>query len=173
MSFELYKDGYNRPVIRFIAALDNKRGIADEHGIPWQGRIPSDVHYYRKQLATRPGIMLMGYGLYKELSKPYPGSVNYVATRDKSRKLREGFKPVYDARQFLKNAKGDAWNLGGAQLFNLTFDLADELCLTQLDGDFHCTKFFPEFKKDFVLTRQSNPITENGITFDFEIWRRR
>lgn len=159
-------------MIRFIAALDSKRGIADEHGIPWQGKIPSDVHYYRKQLETTPGIMLMGYGLYKELSKPYPGGVNYVATRDESKKLRKGFEPVYDACKFLKNVKGDAWNLGGAVLFQGTLNLADELYLTQLDGDFHCTKFFPEFKEDFALARQSNPITENGITFRFEIWKR-
>lgn len=156
-------------MIRFIAAIDNRRGIADEHGIPWHGRIPTDVKYYHDKIRT--GIILMGYGLYKELSKPYADGVNYVATTDRHVQLREGFEPVYDGREFLKNAKGDVWNVGGAALFSSTIDLADELYLTQLEGDFRCTKFFPQYEHDFELVSKSEPITENGITFRFTVWR--
>lgn len=159
-------------MIRFIAAIDSRNGIADEHGIPWQGRIPTDVKYYREKLKT--GTILMGYGLYKELSDPYPGEINYVATLDKQEKLRAGFEPVYDAREFLEKHKTeDIWNAGGALLFQSTIDLADELYLTRLDQDFNCTKFFPDFEADFARVSQSDPHTENGITFVFEVWARK
>lgn len=163
---------YNRNMIRFIAAIDSKRGIADEHGIPWQGKIPSDVHYYHGKIKAMPGTMLMGYGLYKELSKPYEGGTNYVAIKDQAEPLRDGFEPVTDAVEFLKNVQGDAWNLGGALLFQSTFELADELYLTKLGGDFGCTKFFPEYEDKFEQVSQSDPITENGITFRFTVWKR-
>ena len=159
-------------MIRFIAAIDSQRGIADEHGIPWQGLVPSDIAYYRKQVST--GTILMGSGLYKELSKPYADSINYVATRD-NQPLREGFEAVTDARVFLASRPKEelVWNLGGALLYESTFDLADELYLTLLEGDFNCTKFFPAYENQFELVSESEPITENGITFRFTIWKRK
>ncbi len=157
-------------MIRFIAAIDSQRGIADDNGIPWQGKIPSDVKYYRAKVQSG-GLILMGYGLYVELSKPYRGGINYVATQETQ--LKPGFEPVTDARAFITNANEDIWNLGGAGIFGSTFDLADELYLTRLNQDFHCTKFFPPFEKDFELASRSDPITENDITICFEVWRRK
>ncbi len=158
-------------MIRFIAALDEKLGIADEHGIPWHGKVPSDVHYYHAKVKN--DVKLMGYGLYKELSKPLPEGINYVATRNRNEELKEGFKPVYDARAFLQKADSDVWNLGGALLFESTLDLADELYLTRLEDDFNCTKFFPKFDQDFQLASRSEPVIENGITYRFEVWKRK
>lgn len=158
-------------MIRCIAALDNKRGIANDHGIPWQGKLPTDVAYYRAKITS--GTLLMGYGLYKELTKPYPGGINYVATDNKAEKFPEGFEPVYDAREFLQKAEGDVWNLGGAGLFMSTLDLADELYLTKIEADFNCTKFFPEYENDFELVSQSEPQIENGLTFRFTVYRRK
>lgn len=158
-------------MIRFIAAIDSERGIADDNGIPWQGKIPSDVKYYNKQL--QGDFVLMGMGLYNELSKPYDAKVNYVASRDPNTELREGFTLTTDARATLQEADGDIWNAGGAGVYASTFDLADELYLTQLDQDFNCTKFFPEFKDKFDLKSESDPLTENGITYTFQVWTRR
>ena len=158
-------------MIRAIVAIDEKRGLANDNGIPWQGRIPSDVKYYRDKIKT--GTVLMGFGLYKELTKPYDGGVNYVATHDTTAPLKPGFQAVSDARQFIEEAQGDVWNAGGAALFASTLDLIDELYITQLQGDFGCTKFFPEFKDKFVMVSESEPITEGNITFTFQVWRKK
>lgn len=157
-------------MIRLIAAIDEKRGIANDSGIPWLGRIPTDSKYYREKIADGSPI-LMGMGVYKELSHPYAGGQNYVASREQA-ELREGFLLVSDARAFLSEHP-DTWNVGGAMLFASTIDMADELYLTRLDGDFGCTKFFPEFEDNFELASSSEPITEDGITFHFEVWKRR
>ncbi|HUC87572.1 MAG TPA: dihydrofolate reductase [Candidatus Binatia bacterium] len=156
-------------MIRFIAALDSKNGIADDHGIPWRGKLPSDVHYYRDKLET--GTILMGYGVYNELSEPYPGGINYVATT-KSEPLRQGFTPVPDARGFLQSSTGDIWDIGGAGLYSSTIDLADELYLTRIDHDFLCTKFFPEYRDSFSLKSKSEVFEENGLSFWFEVWQK-
>jgi dihydrofolate reductase len=158
-------------MIKFIAALDSQRGVANDQGIPWRGKVPTDVRYYRQVIANG-GIILMGYGLYKELSQPYPGGTNYVASLDQV-PLKEGFTWVPDAEKFQAEATGDVWNLGGAALFNSTIEQADELYITQLDQDFHCTKFFPVYKDKFELKLESDPITENGITFTFQVWARK
>lgn len=155
-------------MIRAIVAIDTKRGLANDKGIPWD--LPTDRKYYRAKVTS--GLLLMGYGMYKELSQPYPGSTNYVATGS-DEKLREGFEVVKDARKFLQNSKSDVWDMGGAGLITNTIDLIDELYITQLEGDFHCTKFFPEYEQDFAKVSQSEPQTENDIIFRFTVWKRK
>lgn len=157
-------------MIRFIAAIDSKQGMADDHGIPWQGKLPTDVQYFRAK--TSSDMVLMGFGTYIELKEPLSERRNLVATT-KPGELRQGFEAVHDARKFLIEAQEDVWVIGGAVLFTATIDLADELYLTQLEDDFRCTKFFPEFKHDFELMSESEPHTENDITYTFQVWRRR
>ncbi len=156
-------------MIRCIAAIDEKQGIADDHGIPWQGKIPRDVKYYHEKIKGTP--VLMGYGLYKELSHPYPESKNYVAS-SKDEQLKPGFELVKDAVEFVKNFEGDLWDLGGAMIFAVTLDYVDEIYVTQLQGNFNCTKFFPKFKDQFEKVSETEPTTENGVTYTFQVWKR-
>ena len=156
-------------MIRFIAAIDSKRGVADDHGIPWQGKLPTDVRYYHEKI--RGSLTLMGYGMYKELSRPLVNKTNHVASKQNT-KLKEGFVLVEDAEAFLKNANSDVWVLGGAALFTSTLHLADELYITQINADFSCTKFFPQYKSEFHKIEDGEPQTENGINFRFQIWSR-
>lgn len=155
-------------MIRFIAAIDSKRGMANDHGIPWQGKVPSDVQHFREK--TENSIILMGYGTYVEFKQPLPNRQNYVAT-SKPEKLRPGFQSVNDAVTFLKKTTEDVWVIGGPGLFAQTIDLANDLHLTHLNGDFGCTKFFPEFEDKFELIEKSNLITENSITFYFATYQ--
>ncbi len=157
-------------MIRAIAALDSNQGIANDNGIPWQGKIPTDVNYFRKK--TLNSAVMMGYGWYVEQKLPLPDRRNLVAI-DFPEDLRPGFERVEDAREFLKNADFDVWVGGGAGLFSSTLDLIDELYITQLDTEFNCTKYFPEFRSDYVLKTESEPITESGITYRFQVWKRK
>lgn len=158
-------------MIRAIVAIDEKRGMADDHGIPWREKVPNEIAYFRKQTST--GDILMGYGTYIEFTKPFHNHLNYVAT-NKDEQLREGFQKVEDAREFMKNYKSDLlWNIGGAGLLDHTLDLHDELYISQLKGDFDCTKFFPEYKDKFELAQADDWITENGVTYRFEIWKKK
>lgn len=157
-------------MIRFIAAIDEKRGLANDGGIPWQGKLPTDVAYFRSK--TEGGNVVMGYGWYQEQEKPLPNRKNIVAYPDEL-ELREGFVQVKDARKFLSETDEDVWVGGGAALFDSVLDLADELYITQLEGDFNCTKFFPEFTDKFELVNETPKHTENNITFSFQVWKRK
>ena len=158
-------------MIRFIAAIDSKRGMADDKGIPWD--LPTDKVYYRNRI--RSGVVLMGMGTYNEVKVAQSGKIQLVATRNEV-KLRPGFKAVADARKFLGNARSrdeDIWVIGGPGLFATTLELAEELYLTLIEQDFHCTKFFPEYQNLFELAGQGDQQTENGVKFRFTTWRRK
>jgi dihydrofolate reductase len=44
-------------MIRLIAAVDAKRGIAIATGVPW--KLPGDIAYFHEQ--TRLGLIVMGW----------------------------------------------------------------------------------------------------------------
>ncbi len=158
-------------MIRMIAALDSRRGVANEHGIPWQGKIPTDSKHFREQ--TQNGIILMGFGTYKEFDAPLHDRENFVLVRPDTEALRPAFAPISDAAQFFEvHSKHVVWVIGGAALYASSLPFADELFLTQLESDFHCTKFFPEYADAFQLERKLGSHVESDITFHFEIWQR-
>jgi dihydrofolate reductase len=155
-------------MIRLIVAIDERRGMANDQGIPWQGKLPTDIQYFRDKISG--GNIVMGLVTYHELKSPFPGK-NFVLN-DTTEKIREGFEEVRDL-DFISNFDGDLWVIGGAGVFAQTITYADELFLTRLTGEYSCTKFFPEFDAAFELASQTEPQTENGITFHFEVWKRK
>ncbi len=159
---------YTEHVIRFIVAIDDKHGLADDQGIPWD--LPSDKRYFRHH--TEGSTVLMGYKTYEEFGQPLSNRRNLVATT-RTDELRPGFEVVSDARNFLVESKEDIWVIGGAGLFTSTLDLAYELYITRVEGDFNCTKFFPSFEDKFELFQKSDTQQENGIKFHYEIWKRK
>jgi len=156
-------------MIRAIAAIDIQSGLTRGEGIIWD--LPTDKSYFRSK--TEYKTILMGYGEYLAQNKvPLPHRRNVVATH-RSELLGSGFEKTNDARAFLKSFTDDIWIIGGAKLYLETLDLAEELYITQINKDFNCDKFFPEFRSRFKLFSETEPITENGISFTFQIWHKR
>jgi dihydrofolate reductase len=68
--------------------------------------------------------------------------------------------------------KENVWVIGGAFVFAEAIDRADELFITQVLGDFHCTKFFPDYRSGFTRFEQGAVEQESGVQYRFERWRR-
>jgi dihydrofolate reductase len=158
--------GKAQSMIRLIAAVDSRLGIATESGIPWH--LPGDIAYFREK--TSVGTILMGRGTYDELAAPFHNRENFVLTSSQKH-LRPGFERVADVAAFFEAHGGeDIWVIGGAGVFSLTLSRADQLLLTRVTGDFHCTKFFPPFEGDFVRISRSDEHEENRTRYRFETW---
>ena len=155
-------------MIKFIVAIDEKNGLADDNGIPWD--LPEDKRYYRDKI--KDNCVLMGYNTYTENKSPMSGKLTYVASRE-SKQLKDGFISVTDPAKLLDEIEEDIWVIGGAGLFSSLIDKADELYITKLEGDFSCTKFFPDYSKDFELVSESELKTDNSINFRFTVYRRK
>jgi len=155
-------------MIRLIAAIDTRRGIATDSGIPW--KLPGDTAYFHEKTAT--GLILMGWATYNEFAAPLHGRNNYVLTAD-SRGLRTGFQAIGSLDQLAtEHPAEDIWVIGGANVYAETIGQADGLLLTQVVGDFDCTKFFPPYEDEFRLATRSDDRQEGGITYRFEMWQR-
>jgi dihydrofolate reductase len=155
-------------LIRSIAAIDSRRGIATDSGIPW--KLPGDSAYFREQ--TSSGLIVMGRATYDEFAAPLHDRGNYVfSTRPGP--LRDGFQVVASLDRLTGAHPGeDVWVIGGATVYAKTLDQVQELLLTQVMGDFDCTKFFPPYTDSFGLRSRSEEREEGGVRYRFETWRR-
>lgn len=152
-------------MIRAIVAMDGQQGIAREGVIPWD--IPRDKQYFRDK--TEAQTVLMGYQTYVGfVDGPLPNRRNYVWCRPGT-VLSSGFTAVYNLDEFLAE-NPDTWIIGGAGLYTEALTACDELYITHVEGDFGCDRFFPDIS-GFREVSNSEPITENGYTFNFSVWK--
>jgi dihydrofolate reductase len=155
-------------MIRLIAAMDSKRGIATAAGIPW--KLPGDTAYFRQQ--TAQGLILMGRSTYNEFAAPLHGRENFVLSAQPG-PLRTGFQTIGNLDQLRDTHPGeDIWVIGGAAVYAETISEAEELLITQVLGDFNCTKFFPAFQDAFARTGQGEDRQDGGVSYRFETWQR-
>ncbi|MEI7838345.1 MAG: dihydrofolate reductase [bacterium] len=152
-------------MIRLIVAVDSMNGIANNSGIPWD--IPMDKKYFRNKIANNN--ILMGRGVYEELKAPINSGKNYVLTHRE--RLSDGFSAISNIEDIL-NSSADLWVIGGAEVYKQSMDVCDEIYLTRINQDFHCTKFFPKLNHDFKLYSDSGELKENNLTFKFLVYKR-
>lgn len=153
-------------MIRLIAAIDNKRGIAKNGAIPWD--IPDDRRFFREQTSGKGGAILMGKRTYEAIGHPLPDRRNLVLSKQQVSIL--GVETINNLQTL--NTLSDIWVIGGAEVFNQTINQADELYLTHIESDFGCDQFFPDYGKDFKQKWRSEIKEQNGLKFWYEILER-
>jgi dihydrofolate reductase len=155
-------------MIRLIAAIDRKRGLAKHGYEPWH--IPKDGAYFNNQTKKYGGHVLVGGATFRNdlKGKSLPERTTYVFTHETE--IPGSIILVHDISQWLKTMQTrDVWVAGGAHVFESFFalDAADELYLTHIDADFGCDQFFPDYKMGFSLVEQSEVHEQNGFRFYF------
>ena len=155
-------------MIKILAAIDKNRGLAKGNSLPWS--LPNDVKRYRELMKTEGGNVLIGRTTYMQMKNVLGDNKVFLATT--SIDSMDGEEIVKDINHFLSEYNGDLWVIGGAKVFENSLPYVNELILTRIDGDFDCNVFFPEFEDKFEEYSKEEPITENGITYQFVNYRR-
>jgi len=133
-------------MIRLIAAIDARRGLARDDTMPWH--LPEDVARMRQLLEGKD--VLVGQKTLESFGKHLPvGATFFTAHRGMD-------FPAFFAEH------PDAWVAGGEQVYAATIAYADELYLTEIAQDYNCDKFFPEYQQDFALVQQE---PRDGYTY--------
>ena len=161
-------------MIRLIAAVDDKLGIAKGGEMPW--KIPEDEQYFTDQTKKYGANVLTGGATFREAykSKPLAHRTNYLLTRDNT--PVEGVILVHDLAKFLNEfGDKDLWVAGGGEVFKQIIDLnkEDELLITHITGDFACDRFFPDYQDKFKLKQRSEDMEQNGFKFYYATYRRK
>lgn len=155
-------------MIRLIAAIDRRRGIAKHHFRPWY--IPDDQAYFAKMTKTNGGILLVGATTFATAfrSKPLEDRTMYVLSSKEQ--AIDGVEVVSNLHEWLeKLANQDVWIVGGESVYEqiMNADKADELYITDIDADFGCDQFFPEYEAKFHVEDKSEDLEQNGFRFNY------
>lgn len=161
--------------LKAIVAVDKNWGIGKDGGLLCH--IPGDLAYFKEK--TKGAAVVMGRKTLESLpgGKPLPGRRNIVLTRNKDYE-KEGVETVSgtdELVELLADGADDAFVIGGAEVYAMLLPFTDEVLVTKMESAFDANKFFPDLDQmeEFELASESRPVTENGITYRFTVYRRR
>src|SRR6478752_5378853 len=131
-----------RPAVSLVAAVARDGGIGHAGGL--LVRLPDDLRRFKQITLGTP--IVMGRKTWQSIGRPLPERRNIVLSRDATFRA-EGAETVTSLDSALALTLADSAPLvhviGGGELYALALPIADELQLTEIDGQFPADVFFP------------------------------
>jgi dihydrofolate reductase len=125
-------------MIKMIAAVSTNGVIGVDGGIPWMGKYPSDMAFFRKM--TKGAIVIMGRKTYQSFpAGPLSGRENRVVASKPYEEVSIGFFPPtskanYPSLQAALDAPNpdnkDVWLIGGESIYSEGLRHVGEVYLT-------------------------------------------
>ena len=155
----------NHPEIVLVVARAHNGVIGANGDMPW--RIPADLRHFKQLTKGRP--MIMGRKTFDSLPGLLEGRRHIVITRDTAWE-EDGAEVVHSATDALKRANGPhVCVIGGAQIYQLFFELADKIELTEVHaspaGDTKLAAFDPAIWQETLRT--DYPAEGNAPAYSF------
>ena len=157
--------------LTLIVATERHRGIGINNTLPW--RLPEDLAFFKRTTTGHP--IIMGRKTFDSIGRPLPNRRNIVVTRNPDWS-HEGVEVVNSLQQAAHAAgDGEAFVIGGAQIYQEALPLAQKLIVTEIDADFACDAFFPEIDAAAwqETSRETHHSADNGFRYAFVIYTRR
>lgn len=158
--------------ISMIAAVAENRVIGKDNDLVWS--LPDDMKFFMQTTSGHHVIMgRKNYESIPEKFRPLPNRTNIIITRQKDYKA-EGAHVVHSLEAALdlarSNEEGEAFIIGGGQIYELGLEHADTMYLTEIQATFDGDAFFPEFDRTEwkVMKRDHHETDErHAHAFDF------
>lgn len=154
-----------KPVLTLIAAMDENRLLADEHGLPWH--LPQDIAHFRSY--TQNKWLLLGRRTYEEMRGWFrEGQVPLVLTAQCGWDPEVG-RVVSSVPHALALAESEGQTevvcCGGAQTYAAALPYADRLVLTGVKHTFPAGKgavYFPAWDAGDWREVKAEEFTQDG-----------
>ena len=173
-----------------IVAHDQVFGIGKNNQLPWH--IKGDLKFFQTITTTLPSCSLAGkqqqnglimgrltWQSLPEAYRPLKERVNIVLTQNddfllpekvlRAHNFREAWQKTIDqgcARVFI---------IGGAAVFKeaMAMDIFTSLYITEVEGNYDCDTFFPDYRNSFDLIDSSPINIENNYRYRFRTYKRK
>ena len=158
--------------LKLIVAIGKDGAIGKQGSLIW--RIPSDLKRFKSLTLGHP--VIMGRKTWESLPKrPLPGRKNIVLTRQKDFNA-EGAYRAGSIEEAIAIAGGEAFIIGGAEIYKVFLPLVSELDLTIVDAVCPDADAFLniDLNKDWILIEETpGEQTSDGICYNYAIYRRK
>lgn len=162
--------------MNLIVAADSKWGIGKNGGL--LANLPTDMAYFKDH--TMGKVVVMGRKTLESLpgAKGLKGRINYVLTSNPKFKAKNcnvihSDDELWEALSMHND--DDVFLIGGAAIYNSMYKSCDRLYVTKIDADLDADTFITNFDEDsdFEIKSESEPVTENGITYRFRVYKKK
>jgi len=126
--------------LTIIVATDSSNGIGINNTLPWH--LPEDLAHFKR--LTSGHAIIMGRKTFDSIGRPLPNRRSIVVSRN-AEWQHEGVERVgsLDDALALVAGAGEAFVIGGGQIFEQALPLVDKLVITRIDRTYECDAFFP------------------------------
>jgi dihydrofolate reductase len=126
-----------------VVACDEKNVIGRENQLIWH--MPADMKFFR---ATTMGHhLLMGRKTFESMGGPLKGRTSIVVTRNTNFRVPEGHYVVNSIKEGIDLAQKlsveNLMILGGAEIYQQTIEIVDEIIMTRIHHSFTGDANFP------------------------------
>lgn len=131
-----------KPVLTVIAAVARNGVIGIDNRLPWH--LPADLMHFKA--LTLNHAVIMGRKTWESLPakfRPLPGRRNIVVTRNRAYSADGAAIADSLPAAIAAVGSGEAFVIGGAELYSAALPLADCLQLTEIDAAFEGDTRFP------------------------------
>lgn len=164
--------------ISIIAACSRNRTIGVDNRLPW--KLPEDLARFKR--LTLDHCLVMGRKTFESIGRPLPRRRTIVVTRGAAtfpagvivaHSLDEAFELAARGGGD-RDAAGEVFIAGGAEIYRQTLDRASRLYLTLVDAEVPGDTFFPAFDASAwrETERVDHPATNGGYAFSFVTYDR-
>ena len=159
--------------VAHIVAVGKNGEIGANDKLLWH--IPEDFKFFKSMTLGR--VLLMGRKTVDSLPKPLPQRMVICVSRNKHFKSQNHMLHPLPLSVAVTNAHWHSANLnsdtifiaGGAQLYNSTFDIVDELYVTHVDAEYPEADTFYHVPEGFVKTGDVIPTTQSVSGLKFRV----
>jgi dihydrofolate reductase len=154
----------------FARAANGVIGI--NNTLPWH--LPEDMAHFKRLTMGCP--VIMGRKTWDSLParfRPLPGRLNIVVTRQ-SNWQAEGARRADSIAQAaaLCPPDGDAWVIGGAEVYAQALPLASTAVVTEIDAEYAGDAYAPQFGPQWVEVARERHVSATGLGFNFVTYRK-
>jgi dihydrofolate reductase len=158
-------------MLRSIWAEARGRVIGSGGTMPWH--VPEDLAYFSEK--TRGSVVIMGrrtWESFPDRFRPLPGRRNIVITRDGSY-AAAGAETCGSLEDAIDLAGGDAWIIGGGEVYRRAMSRVSELYVTKIDLEAEGDTRAPEIGPEWIPSDAGEWLTSRtGAAYRFEVYTR-
>jgi dihydrofolate reductase len=161
-------------MISFIVAMDKNGVIGKNNQLPWH--LPEDLKFFKRVTMGHP--IAMGRKTQESIGRILPGRENIVITRQMDFHVPgcTVFNNLEDFLKYCQQSDEEVFVIGGAEIFNETFQFVERLYLTAILEEFSGDTYFPNFDlTQWELTSCEKGIKDekNPYEYEFRIYNRK
>lgn len=161
--------------MNLIVAVDKNWGIGKEGKLLCS--IPGDLKNFKEKTSGK--VVVMGRSTLESLpgGKPLKNRTNIILTH-RTDFSANGAEICHSIEELLEKVNAypsdDVFIIGGESLYNGLMEFCDKLYVTKIDMAFDADRFIKNADElpMFKLKSESEPVTENGITYRFTEYTR-